>query len=117
MLDSEGEEIVVIRVTTHCRDLRRVVHVLTRRQHLGEEAMAVLVTDEPGDLWSCEHVGELSRQQRAQQVFEAALDARGDDPTGHSGRGDGGGHEYARVQDDEHYEALRRSDRTARSSS
>jgi hypothetical protein len=116
VLDGQGEEIVIIRISTHGRDLCWVVHVPERGQHLVEEAAAVLLPDEPGDLRPSKHVGNLSHQPRAQQELEAALDASGDDPTGHAIGGDGGGHKHARVQDDQHYEALRRSTRAARSS-
>lgn len=117
MLVGEGQEIVVVRISAQRGDLGRVVHLSARRQHLSQEAPPLLVTDQPLDLSPSQHVGELAHQPRAQDVLETALDAGGDDPAGYAARGDGRGHEHARVQDDKHYEALRRSARTARNSS
>jgi hypothetical protein len=70
-----------------------------------------------GNLGPGEYVGELGYESRAQQVLEASFDGSGNDSARDAVRGDCGGHEHARVQDDEHYEALRRSARAARSSS
>ena len=60
----------------------------------------------------------LLDEVRAQQVLVPTLDASDDHLAGNAARCDGGGHEHAGVEDDQHYdEVLRRSVRAAASSS
>lgn len=117
MLGGEGEEVVVIGIATVRDDLGRVAYITAAGQRIAQEALAVLLADDTDDLRPSHHRCDLADERRAEQVLEAPLDARHHDPAGDAAGRDGRGHEHARVQDDEHYEALRRSARAARSSS
>jgi hypothetical protein len=61
MLVGEGKKVVVVRATAHRRDLGRVVQLANGRDDAGQEALAVLVADEAGDLRPTQHVDELRR--------------------------------------------------------
>jgi hypothetical protein len=117
VLLGKSEEVVVVRIAAHGWNMSRVIGVATTGDDVRDEPLTMLLSDETGDLRPFHHVDELADELRAEEILESAGDSRGDDtarrPTGR----DEGGHEDARVENDEHYEALRRSSLEARSSS
>lgn len=102
VLDRQCEQVVVVRVSGRGREPGWVVDLPSRAEHIGHEPLTTGRANQAGDLRPGQHVSHLPDQPRAQQVVEAALDARGHDQAGDAARGDRGGHEDTRVEDDDY---------------
>ena len=100
--DRERDEVVVVRVATHCCRFGGIGFETRTAAHIGNEAVGHIARNQSTDLRSRQHIRELSEQRRTCDVVEPARNARLDHAPSDSCRRDCRGDEDVDVENDEH---------------